>query len=557
MSQDEKINIYNQAPDYSDSDGKVDYATVTDLPKPEFEQDAFGTHRGLKSRHVQLIALGGVIGTGLFVGSGQVLSSCGPASLFLSYVFMCFVMWDIMNILGEMTTYLPTRGVSPTRFVIRFADEAMGFATGWNYWYAYAFLVPSEITAASIVINYWTDAVPTAGWIAIILASIILLNMTAVAAFGEAEFWFASIKILTILGLIILSIVLFFGGGPNHDRLGFRYWKNGDAFNEYLVPGASGRFTGFWYACIRAGFSFITSPELISISAGETEAPRRNIPKAASRFVYRLIVFYILGSLAIGVIVSSHDKRLLSAVSSGEESAAASPFVIGITNAGIPILNHIVNAAILTSAWSAGNSFFFAGTRTLYSLALDGYAPKVFRKCTRFGVPWVCVIVTGAISLLAFLNVSDSSAKVFAWFTNISTVSGYISWLTVMVAYLRFRKAMIFNGILDTLPYKTIWQPYITYINLVFVGLLTLTNGFTVFVGGNFNGSDFVAAYITLPLFAILWVGYKIYNKNWQFVKPVEEIDVISGLDEAEYTERLYPPRVPRNIIERIWFWIA
>uniref|UniRef100_A0A060T9M7 ARAD1B00352p n=1 Tax=Blastobotrys adeninivorans TaxID=409370 RepID=A0A060T9M7_BLAAD len=555
--------VSSQPPDSSEYyDTVKEQYMVTDLPVSKESDDPIAAKygdvkRGLKSRHVQLIALGGCIGTGLFVGSGTILSNSGPASLLIAYLVMSFIIWVVMNALGEMTTYLPLHGVSPTRFVLRFADESLGFATGWNYWYAYAFLVPTEITAAAVVVEYWTDAVPTAGWIAIILVSLVALNMTVVGAFGEAEFWFASIKIITIMGLLILGVVLFFGGGPNHDRLGFRYWKNGQAFQEYLVPGAAGRFCGVWNAIVRAGFSFITSPELICLSGGESEAPRRNIPKAARRFIYRLMVFYIGGALVIGVTVAATDPRLLSAINSGSEDAAASPFVIGITNAGIPVLNHIVNAAILTSAWSAGNSFLFAGSRTLFSLARDGYAPKVFMYCTRFGVPYVAVLFTAAIACLAFLNVSSSSANVFTWFTNISTVSGFISWVAVLIAYLRFRKAMIYNGILDTLPYRTAGQPWTTWIVMILVAIITLTNGFTVFVGGSFTGADFVAAYITLPLFFALYVAHRIYARNWRPLIPIEEVDVVTGLDIVENTERMYPERIPKNFLQRVWFWIA
>ena len=457
-------------------DKKFPIENFTDLPndddieKIEQDKQQFGTtERGLKSRHVQLIALGGCIGTGLFVGSGAILSNSGPASLLLAYIIMSFVIWTIMNCLGEMTTYLPLSGASPPMYIHRFVDESTAFAAGWNYWYAYAFLVPSEITAAAIVIEYWTDVVPTAAWIAIIWVLIVALNIFMVKIFGETEFWFASLKIIAIVGLIIIGIVIFFGGAPSHDRLGFRYWKH-DAFKEYIVGGASGRFCGFWNALVRSGFSFIMSPELITISAGETEAPRRNIPKATRRFIWRLLFFYVLGALVIGVIVSSSNPMLMS----GSGDASASPFVIGIKNAGIPVLNHIINGAILTSAWSAGNSFLFAGSRTLFSLATEGEAPAIFRYCNRWGVPVYAVLATSAVALLAFLNVSSSSASVFTWFTNLSTVSGFLAWLCVITAYLRFRKALQHFGVDDTRPFKTAFQPYASYITFFIVSCLPL-----------------------------------------------------------------------------------
>ena len=272
-----------------------------------------------------------------------------------------------MNNLAEIVTLLPMRGITIPYFIKRFVDPSLAFAAGWNYWYAYAILVAAEATAGAILLEYWETPVHNAVWITIFLVVVLFLNIVAVEVFGEAEFWFASIKFITIIGLVILGFVIMLGGSPNDQgRLGFRYWNNPGAFKPYIVEGNSGRFLAYWTAFVRAGFAFITSPELIALAAGETIAPRRNIPKAAGRFVYRLAIFYGLGSFIIGVIVPSDDDRLLS----GSSNASASPFVIGIQRAGIQGLNHVVNAAVLTSAWSAGNAFLFSGSRVLYGMAL-------------------------------------------------------------------------------------------------------------------------------------------------------------------------------------------
>lgn len=199
---------------------------------------------------------------------------------------------------------------------------------------------------------------------------------------------------------------------------------------------STGRFLAFWTALIKSGFSFIFSPELITTAAGEAVAPRRNIPKATNRFIYRLFAFYVLGSLVIGVTVAYNDTNLLQGVASGSSGAGASPFVIGIQNAGISGLNHVINAAILISAWSSGNSWVYAGSRTLYSLACQGQAPQIFTRCSKNGVPYAAVLVTWSIGLLAFLNLSSSGSDVFYWFTNITTVGGFISWVLVGIAYL-------------------------------------------------------------------------------------------------------------------------
>lgn len=355
----------------------------------------------------------------------------------MAFVVISGVVWSVMNALAEMTSYLPVQGVSVPYYINRFFEPSLAFAAGWNYWYSYSMLVAAEVSAASVVIQYWTTSVPVAVWITIILVVIVCLNTFVVSWYGESEFWFASIKIIAILGLIILGIVLFFGGGPNHDRLGFRYWKNPPgAFKSYAAPGNTGKFLAFWTALVRSGFAFVLSPELVTIAAGETEAPRRNIPKAGRRFIYRLIVFYILGTLVISVIVSSDDPDLLKAVNSGKTNAGASPFVLGIQRAGIPVLNHIINAVILTSAWSAGNSFLFAGSRSLYSLAITNQAPKIFRTCNKHGVPYLAVMFTAALACLVYLSVSAGSATVFAWFLNLTTISGFIAWIVLFMGYI-------------------------------------------------------------------------------------------------------------------------
>lgn len=472
----------------------------------------------------------------------------------MAYLSMMFVVWIVMNNLAEMVVYLPMKGITVPYFVGRFVDPSLAFADGWNYWYAYAMLIAAETTAAGIVLDYWNAPVNIAVWIAIVLVIILLLNIIAVSFFGEAEFWFASIKLITICGLIILGIVLFFGGGPDqHGILGFHYWNHPGAFVQYkdLSSGSTGRFLAYWHAFVSAGFAFITSPELIAIAAGEAEAPRRTIPKAARRFVIRLAIFYGLSSLIIGILVPSNDPRLL-----GASNASASPFVIGIQNAGIPVLNHIINAAILTSAWSAGNSFLYSGSRILYSMSLHGQAPKLFSFTNRFGVPYVAILFTWVFGLLAYLNVSNSGATVFGWFVNISTISGFVAWIIVMITYIRFRKAMEYNQMFHVLPYKTPLQPYATWCMLGVITILTLTNGFQIFFPKEWNVSDFLAAYITIPIFLVLYLGHKLFYRT-PFLIPIPSIDVITGKQEMDELEAMDRPPIPRNVLEKAWFWLA
>lgn len=242
--------------------------------------------RGLKSRHIQFIALGGTIGTGLFLGIGSAFARAGPLSVLLGYSFTGVAVFAMMQCLGEMATWLPLPGAIP-QYCSRYVDPALGFAVGWNTWYQAAITLCAEISAASIVISFWNDTINAAAWITIIIVVVICLNIFAVSIYGEAEFIFASIKIVTIVGLLILALVIDLGGGPSHDRLGFRYWKSPTpAMLEYIGTGNTGRFAGLFSTLVNAAFSY-GGVEMVAVAAGEAENPRKNIPKAVRRVFWR------------------------------------------------------------------------------------------------------------------------------------------------------------------------------------------------------------------------------------------------------------------------------
>ncbi|KAK5093108.1 hypothetical protein LTR70_004956 [Exophiala xenobiotica] len=363
--------------------------------------------RGLKSRHIQFIALGGTIGTGLFLGIGRAFSTGGPLSILLGYSFVGLAVFAMMMSLGEMATWLPLPGSIP-QFATRYIEPAAGFATGWNTWYSNAITLCAEISAAATVIQYWEGArdINPAAWIGLILAIILFLNIFAVSIYGEAEFIFASIKIITIIGLLILCLIIDVGGVPGQKRLGFQYWNNPGAMKTYIASGNTGRFLGFWATMVNAAFSY-GGVEMVAVAAGEAENPRHNIPKAVRRVFYRILCFYILGSLAIGLLVPYNDANLLQAIADGEPGAAASPWVIAIKRANIDALPSIINAVILTSATSSGNAFLYTGSRYLFALAQTKQAPRIFLKCTKNGVPYYCVLLTWSIGFLTVTRQPD------------------------------------------------------------------------------------------------------------------------------------------------------
>ncbi|KAK5059682.1 hypothetical protein LTR84_009565 [Exophiala bonariae] len=486
------------------------------------------TKRGLKSRHAQMIALGGTIGTGLFVGSGQGLRMGGPVFLVVAYSLITVMVFGIVTATTEMSSYLPVPGSSVAYYGKRYFSSSMGFALGWMYWYIFSITVPAEITAGTLVIQYWSPPVHNAVWITILMVVIVALNALPVRFYGETEFWFASIKVFGIIGLLIMALVLVLGGGPNHQRLGFHYWNNPAPINDYLVTGSSGKLCAFLGTTIFSMYAFAFAPELLVVTGGEMESPRRNLPVAGKRYFYRLVVFYVLGVLAISMIVPSDDPKLLG----GGSGAGSSPWAVAVKNAGIAGLDSVINAIILTSAWSAGNSYLYMASRALYSMAVAGSAPRIFMTCTGSGIPYYAVAASASFSLLSYLNLSSTGATVFNWFVNLINTGGFTSWVAVCVIYLRFRKATLVQNVTD-LPYRSKFQPYMAYISGTFFFMLLLLNGFKVFVHGYWNASSFLTSYIGIPIFLLFFFAHKFLRaRNEPWMIPSDEVDLYSGLDE-------------------------
>ncbi|KAJ9614195.1 hypothetical protein H2200_002331 [Cladophialophora chaetospira] len=509
--------------------------------------------RGLKSRHIQFIALGGTIGTGLFLGIGRAFLQAGPLSVLLGYTFTGLAVFAMMMSLGEMATWLPLPGAIP-QFCARYVDDAMGFAVGWNNWYSCSITLCAEISAAASVIQFWHGArdINVAAWISIVCVLVLALNIFAVAIYGEAEFIFASIKIITIVGLLILALIIDVGGVPGQHRLGFQYWRNPGAMKAYIAGGSTGRFLGLWSTLVNAAFSY-GGVEMVAVAAGEAEDPRRNIPKAVRRVFWRILFFYVLGSLAIGVLVPYNDEHLINARANGEAGAAQSPWVIAISRAGIDVLPSIINAVILTSASSSANAFLYTGSRYLYAIAQNRQAPRFFLKCSKTGVPYWAVLVTWSISLLTYMSCSAGSNTVFTWFQNLTTISTLFTWVSINIAYIRFHAALKAQGVdRNTLPFKSPFQPYLGYAAAIFFSLIIFFNGFDSIAGG-WKYKDFITDYIGVPIYFGLYLFWRVFKRT--HFRKASEADLYTG--KAALDAIVWPERKPRNILERIWFWIA
>ncbi|KAJ5336645.1 hypothetical protein MYU51_005677 [Penicillium brevicompactum] len=481
--------------------------------------------RGLGQRHIQMIAIAGAIGTGLFLGLGGSIATGGPLGALLGYMFVGLVVCSIQFALGEVAALLPVTG-SFVRHAEILVDPALSFAIGWNVVYGCFLSVPSEISASVVLIQYWTD-INAAVWVSILIVVSAVVAFSFIRVYGEVEFVFAILKILLVVFVVILGLVIDLGGVPGVPRRGFHYWKDPGPFVEYISTGSWGRFLGFWAVMTNAVYSF-AGVESLAMAAAETQNPRHNIPKACKRVFARVSIFYLAAVLVVGMVVSSADERL----GSDSGTAATSPFVIAASDAGIKAIPSVVNAVCLSSAWSASNQSMLAGTRTLYGLAIKGHAPKIFLRTTSWGIPYMCVLAQVLFSFLAYMCVSNDAMDVFWWFVDLTAAGTLVSWIAISLNHLRLLKALDAQGIpASELPWHNRITRYTTWFALVSCTVILFTGGFAVFTTGNWDPASFVSSYLDIPLVLGAYGGYKLIRRTE--IIPLKSIPIQEALDEA------------------------
>jgi len=488
-----------------------------------------------------------------FIGSGGALATAGPAGALIAYAFVGTLVYSVMVAMGEMATFIPVSGAF-TAYASRFVDKSLGFSMGWIYWFSWAITYALELTASGLIIQYWVPEIEIGIFIGIFFVVITAMNFAPVSIYGEVEFWFASIKVVTVIGFIIFGICINAGAGEK-GYLGFKYWNNPGAFNPHLTDASSilannlplAKFVGFWAVLIQAGFSY-QGTELVGIAAGETANPRKNVPKAIKQTFWRILLFFVLTILMIGILIPSDDENLLNDTT----DANSSPLVVAANLAGVSVLPDIINGVLFTVVLSAANSNVYSGSRILVGLANEGSAPKFLTKVNRWGVPYNAVTFTAAFGLLGFLNESSSGGEVFNWFVNISGVAGFISWTCIGVAHIAFMRACEAQGIVrSTLPYVAPLQPWFTWYGVVFNILIILTQGFESFVP--WDTSSFFTAYISLILFVVLYVGHKAWTRC-PFVASTEA-DLLSGRKELD--DMYVPEAKPTTFWGKVLAWLG
>lgn len=407
--------------------------------------------RGLAERHLSMLGIAGAVGTGLFLGLGFAVATAGPAGALLGYATVGLVVCSVQFALGEVAALLPVTGgfVRHAEFLV---DPAWGFAVGWNLVYGNMLSIPAEITAICVLFQVWTDLNPSV-WIVVFIVLTLIVGISFVQIFGEVEFFFAVLKILLVVFLIILGLVIDLGGVPGTPPVYFEYWRDPGPFVEYMASGGWGKFLGYWSVMTGAVFSF-AGVESIAMAAAETRNPRKAIPAACKNVFIRIILFYMLAILIVGMLVRSDDPRL-----QGDGSKTAqSPFVIAAEAAGLPAVSSVVNAVVITSAWSSSNQSLLAGTRVLYALAVKKQAPGIFLRTTSWGVPYMCVLLFIAFSFLSFMSLSNDAIAVFEWLVKLTSAGVLVSWVSILVNHIRLRLAMEKQAIpLARLPWWNSW----------------------------------------------------------------------------------------------------
>ncbi|KAJ4323856.1 hypothetical protein N0V94_001640 [Neodidymelliopsis sp. IMI 364377] len=494
--------------------------------------------RDLKGRHMQMIAIGGAIGSGLFIGSAGSFTTGGPASVIIGFTLIGIMMYLMMQALAELAVMYPINGAF-TMYICRFIDPSWGFACGWQYAISWLTVLPFEISAACNIIHYWpgSDGINNAAWITPLLVALIAIQFFGVRGYGEVEYVLSIIKVAACIGFMILGIIIDTGGVPTDGRgyIGNKY---------YNIPGVTSAgfrngFHGFCGVFVNAAFAY-TGTELTGLAAAETDNPRKEIPKAAKQVVYRILLFYVVNLALVGLVVPVDNEALNG---SAGASSLHSPFVIAIQLAGIKALPSIFNAVILIAVMSVANACTFGSTRTMQALAANGMGPKFTAYVDKKGRPVVVVVIQLLFGLLAYINLAPSGGDIFTWLLSLSGITVLFVFGSIAIAHIRFRRAWALNGhSLDELPYRAafgVWGSWLCFL----INAVALIAQFYVAlypVGGtSLSVEGFFETYMAAPFLVVLYLLWKVYSwfkhpSHRPLWIPTKDIDIYTGMRQEQ-----------------------
>jgi lysine-specific permease len=467
-----------------------------------------------------MIAIGGAIGTGLFFASGSAISRSGPGGAMLAYAVMGLAVFCMMQSLGEMATQLPIRGSFET-YAERFIDSSFAFAVGWNYWFSWAITLAAELVAGALIVKFWFPHSNSGLWAAGFLALLLALNLLSVRAYAEAEYWFSSIKVCTVIIFLVVGFLMI-AGVVSGQSGGFSNWTLSDPATGTRAP-----FVGGWGSMLGvflvAGFAF-QGTEGVGLAAAETADPVRNVPKAIGSVFWRILLFYIGSIFVVGTLIPFNDPNLLR----GDEGhVALSPYTIVFSH--MPLIGYyaasLMNAVILTAVLSCGNSSMYVASRMLHAMAHSAKAPKACSRLNARGVPAFAIVLTALVSALTFFSSMVGDQKIYQVFYNASSLSGFMIWLGIAICHLRFRRAWIAQGrSVHDLKFKARFYPYGTWLALIVFVIVILFANLSVFQTPIFSWFDFITGYVMIPVIVGLYIFHKVRHATR--LVPLKDCDL-------------------------------
>ncbi|CDM28414.1 Amino acid/polyamine transporter I [Penicillium roqueforti FM164] len=471
-----------------------------------------GLRRGLKGRQFVIIALGSIIGPGCFYGLGYGIYEAGPLGLLIGFSVVGASMWILMQSVGEVATLFPVHG-GFVEHCDRFVDPALSFAVSWLYYFMWSVFLASDWNNATVFLQFWIPdtTIPVWAWYILFFVFFSILTTLGVNFYGETEYYFGMFKFLSLIVLFFISILADTGAFGN-GYVGFRYWK------EPYGPIRNG-INGFGQVFVLAA-AYYVGTEIVSVAAGESKNPQRDVPRATNSILYRILVVFVGMSFFQGLICPSTSDDLVHPSS----TTASSPFTIGFVLAGWKSSGHFVNAIIIIAFISAANGVIYIQSRTLYSLALKRKAPSCFAITNTRGVPYPAIIFSNMWGFLGLMSLQTTAGSLFSYFTSFGGTAAYIAWASITFVHLRVRGAAKRKGIdAKEFPYTAPGHISIYWGNFFFNIFLLLIQGFTVFETP-FNYSLFIASYISIPVFFLMFFGYKWWFKtkwlNWVIEDP-------------------------------------
>ncbi|KAH3676439.1 hypothetical protein WICMUC_002070 [Wickerhamomyces mucosus] len=547
-----------------------------------FNQQNYNNHyhlqRKLEKHQIQMIALGGTLGVGLFLSSGKAFSIAGPLGCLLGFSISGSIVLATMLSFAEMSTLIPTTS-SISGLASRFVEDAFGFALGWCYWFSFTIAMPGEVCAATIMLSYYTDlGIPgasSAGFVPLFLSFIIGINLLDVKIYGNIEFIFSLFKVIMTVVLIITMLII-----NVKQKYGFLYWDTAkstiwETFGPFRptfdlndtgygatkgITGGMGRFLSVLSAILISSYAYSGS-EIGFIASMECKNPRKTLPSVTKRVFGRIVILYLLSIFLVGLNIYSGDPRLLRYytphnktpvsqqyieslsevchvdVETNYPNGSQSPWIIALQGAGYCSFSTVLNVILIIFAVSAGSSHLYTSSRTLYSMSIQNKAPKIFSRCTKSGVPFISILFTGSFGLLAYSSVNSGAMSAFQDFANISSATVMLMWSGMCLSFLRFYYALQYRPDIiarndPSYPYRSPFQPFLAIYGLFGSLLIALLMGFVVFLKGFWDTKTFFTSYGSTILFVFFYLGYKF--KRSSRIRRLDQLDLDSGRREMD-----------------------